>query len=129
MIKQRGFTLIELIIFIVVTAVLGLTVFMAANNALLNLSKTLYQTVASETARQCMEYYIGQRRLNGYNTLDGANCTSPLTLPSLCSAPSGYTLVANCINTSISGDNNYNTITVSVTGQGGANLTYLIGRY
>lgn len=127
--KQHGFTLIELIIFIIVTTILGTTVFIAANNALINLSKTLYQAVASETAKQCMEYYIGQRRLNGYSTLDGANCTSPLTTPSICTPPSGYALVANCVNTNISGDSNYNTITVSVTGPGNANLTYLIGNY
>lgn len=127
--QHAGFTLIELVIFIVITGILTSSIFVAANNALINMSKALYSDVASQTARQCMEYYIGQRRLNGYSALNGASCTSPLTLPSICSAPSGYTVVANCVNNPISGDSNYNKITVIVSGTSDATLTYLIGKY
>jgi Tfp pilus assembly protein PilE len=127
--RHHGFTLIELVIFILITGILGSTIFIAANNALINMSKSLYADVASQTARQCMEYYIGQRRLNGYDTLDGANCTSPLTLPGICAAPTDYTVSATCVNNPIGGDSNYNLITVTVSGKSDAYLTYLIGKY
>lgn len=127
--KYAGFTIIELVIFIVITSILGTVIVLAIVNALLKMSSVSQQNVATQTARQCMEYYLGQRRLNGYSTLNGANCTAPLTLPAICSVPTGYTLVVNCVNTTISGDSNYNTITATVTGSGSAILTYLIGKY
>jgi len=81
--------------------------------------------IATQTASQCMEWYLGQRALNGYNSI---SCPST-AVPSFCSAPTGYVLSTNISCTTISGDANYKTIAVTVSGKGTISLTTLIANY
>ena len=122
--KQRGFTLIELVIFIVVTGILASTILLSFVNALLKAPDTYKNNIAGETARQCIEWFVGQRKLNGYNSI-----ATGTTVPTFCTAPGGYTIAVAVSATSINTDTHYKTITVTVSGDGGSTLTTLIGDY
>jgi Tfp pilus assembly protein PilE len=128
MINAKGFTLIELIIFIVVTSILATTILLAFSSVLRGTPSTLEIVTANQTAQQCMEWYIGQRNLLGYDSI--AIGTS---VPTYCSSntPSGYTTTVNVAATTINTDSNFKTITVTVsgTGSGDASLTTLIADY
>ena len=118
----RGFTIIELLIFIVVTGLLASVGGLALRMVATSIPAGHGSLVALETARQCMEYFSGQNARNGYASI---TCPSS-TVPSYCTVPTGYTLAVNITCTTISGDTNYKTIQVSVGGNGNATLTLLI---
>ncbi len=120
-----GFTLIEILVFIVVSSLLMTTILLSATTALKSMSAVQQQWVAIQTSRKCMEWYLDQRRLNAYSTL-----TCPSTpSASACSAPSGYSVSTSISCTTWNSDTNYKTITVSVTGLGSSTLTAQIGDY
>lgn len=123
--KLAGFTLIEVLVFIVVVAMLMTTMLLGANTVLHKTPDTHKQWVAIQTARKCMEYFLAQRRLNGYDSL-----ACPGTLgASLCSAPGGYSVSTTIDCTTWNGDSQYKTITVAVTGSANASLSTQIGKY
>ena len=66
---MKGFTLIELVLFIIITSLVGSTILLAMITALEKIPSTYQQGVALQTARQCMEWFIGQRRIKRYTTL------------------------------------------------------------
>jgi type II secretory pathway pseudopilin PulG len=123
--KQAGFTLIEVVIFIVVTSILATTIMLAFTNALQKAPTFLNNMIATQTAKKCMDWYVGQRWLNGYSSI---SCPST-SVPSFCTAPSGYTLAVNVSCTTINSDANYKTITVTLSGEGDASLTTLVANY
>lgn len=122
---QSGFTLIELLVFIIVTSMVMSTLLLGANTALRQSPTIHHQWVALQTAKECMEWFLEQRRLNGYTAL-----TCPSTpSASACSAPTGFT-VTNAIScTTWNSDTNFKTITVSVTGDASASISTQIGNY
>jgi prepilin-type N-terminal cleavage/methylation domain-containing protein len=123
-IEQKGFTLIELVMFIVITSILAGAVLLGFVNTMNNTPAVLQNTIASQTAKQCMEWFVGQRRVNGYSSIA---CNS--TVPAYCTAPTGYTIATSCSTTTINSDSTYETITVTVSGAGNAALNFLIGKY
>lgn len=124
-IKNAGFTLIEILVFIVVTSLVMSTLLVAAITSMRNAPTTHQQWVAIQAAQQCMEWFLDQRRLNGYSSL-----TCPSTpSPSACSAPTGYTVSSSIACTTWNSDSNYKTITVSVTGLAQVSLSTQIGDY
>jgi Tfp pilus assembly protein PilE len=127
--KYDGFTLIELIMFILITSILASAILLSYIGALGKSPTLLQNTIASQTAKQCAGWYLGQRRLNGYSGVSGTNCTATLAIPAFCTIPSGYTLTGTCSQTTIGSDTNYETITLSVSGPGSAALTLLLGNY
>lgn len=120
--KSSGFTLIEVLIFIVISSLLASAILIAFVTSLEKTPTVHQQLVASLTAKKCMEWFIGQNRMNGYSTLSCPSTPSP----TMCSAPSGYSISSSISCTTISGDSNYKTITVTVSGLGDATLTTLI---
>lgn len=123
--KAAGFTLIEVLVFIVVSSLLMTTILLSATTALNSIPAVQNQFVAIQTARQCMEWFLEQRRLNGYTAL-----TCPSTpSASACSAPSGFTVNNTVSCTTWNTDSNYKTITVTVSGLGNASLSAQIGDY
>jgi len=121
--RHAGFALIEAVIFIIVTGILLSTVFMSSMVALRNAPSVHQQWIALQTARQCMEWFLGQRRLNGYTAL-----TCPSTPSSTaCVAPSGFSVSTSVTCTTWNSDAAYKIITVSVNGLASASLTAQIG--
>jgi prepilin-type N-terminal cleavage/methylation domain-containing protein len=123
--QQRGFTLIELILFIVVSSILASTILLALSAALHSTPVMHNQVIANQLADQCMEWYIGQRRTQGYSALSCPSTPSP----SLCGTASGFTVNSSIACTTINSDSNYKTITVTVSGAGSATLNLLIAGY
>lgn len=120
-----GFTLIELLVFIVISSLVMSTVLLGALQTLRTVPSIHYQWVAIETAQRCMEWFLDQRRLNGYSSL-----TCPSTpAPAACSAPSGYAVSSSISCTTWNTDANYKTITVSVSGLASVTLTAMVGEY
>lgn len=124
MTHQKGFTLIELVFFIVILAILGSTILMGFVTALQKYPSVHQNVIALQTAKQCMEWFIGQRRLQGYSTLA---CNT--TVPTFCTTPANYSITTNVSCIAINSDNNYKSITVTVSGLGDASLTSLIADY
>lgn len=122
---EAGFTIIEILIFIVVTSLLMSTMLIGAYTALRSSPDTHHQIIALQTAERCMEYFLDQRRLNGYTALA---CPSSPTA-SACSAPSGYSVSTSVTCTTWNSDNGFKTITVSVSGLSAVSLSTQIGSY
>lgn len=127
--NNSGFTLIELIIFIVVTGILASTILLTFRSSLIKTPDVHYSVIATQLADQCMEGFIGSRDMLGYSTASLA--CGAATLPSICSAPSGYSISASIsCSPTLSGDStNSKTITVVVSGLANATLTTLITDY
>lgn len=122
--KIAGFTLVELVMFIVITGFIAGGIVLSLMNTLQNTSVVTENTIAMQTAKQCIEWFLGQRYLNGYSSV---NCNS--TVPSFCTGPNGYLVTVNCNSTTINGDNNYKSFTIKVSGQGDATLDLLLANY
>ena len=124
--KLSGFSLIELVVFIVITSVLASTVLVTFVTALSKTPIDRQQIIATQTAQQCMEWYLGQRRINGFSNVV---CSASPATPTLCTLPTGYNFTNSITCTTINGDDNYKLITVTVSGAGDATLTSLIADY
>lgn len=122
---SRGATLIELLIFIVVVAIVISTLFLTSITILKNVPVTQQLKVATLTAEQCMEWFLGQRRMAGYSAL---SCPSTPSATA-CSAPTGYTVTTSIACTTWNSDAAYKTITVSVTGLANASYVAQVGDF
>lgn len=123
--QQLGFTLIEILVFIIVSSLMMTVMLLGARTTLLSTPTVHQQWVAMQTARKCMEWFLDQRRLNGY-----AIYSCPSTpAAGLCSAPTGFTVTNSVACTTWNSDTNYKTITVTVTGLANAQLSTQIGDY
>jgi type II secretory pathway pseudopilin PulG len=128
--KQCGFTLIELIVFITGTSILASTLLLTFQLTLRNTPPVHYDLLATQLADQCMEGFIGERRLLGYSAAALA-CSATPPLPSVCTSLTGYSISATILcSPTLSGDSTTSkTVTVTVTGLGNATLTSLIANY
>lgn len=122
---QQGFTFIEIIVFIIVSGLLMSTILFATITVARSTPALQQQRAAQQTARKCMEWYLQQRRLNGFTSL---TCPSSPTATA-CSAPTGYAVNTSIACTTWNGDTSYKTITVTVTGRANATLSTQIGDY
>jgi len=122
--KHQGFTLIELVMFIVITSILASGILLSFVTLMSKTPVVLQNMIASQTAKQCAEWFLGQRRLNGFDTL---TCNG--VVPAFCTAPSGYTITSTCATTSIGGDSNYDIVTIAVSGPGNAGVSLLLADY
>lgn len=123
--RQYGFALIEVVVFIVVTSLVMSTLLLSANTALRNSPSIHQQWVALQTAKGCMEWFLDQRRLNGYTAI---SCPSTPSA-SACSAPAGYSVSTSVACTTWNSDTEFKTITVSVTGLASVSISTQIGNY
>ncbi|MBU0455319.1 MAG: prepilin-type N-terminal cleavage/methylation domain-containing protein [Pseudomonadota bacterium] len=122
--KTRGFTLVELIIFIVIMGIIGVTILFAVKTVLQGGPTVNHQMVATRTAERCVEWYLGQRRMKTYTGIALGS-----SVPSFCVAPSGYSISTNVASTTYYGDSNYKTVTVTVSGAGSATFRLLLADY
>lgn len=122
---QQGFTLIEVVVFVVISSLLMAVLLLGATTALRSTPAVHQQWVAMQVARQCMEWFLEQRRLNGDASLSCPSTPSS----SLCAVPSGYALSTSINCTTWNSDTTYKTITVTVSGLANATLSTQIGSY
>lgn len=123
--KNKGFSLIELVIFIIICGILLSSIFLYSKIIIPNKVSIKQQITAYLAAQQCIEWFLGQRYINGYASL---SCPST-PVGKLCTAPSGYTVSTSITCTTINGDSNYKTITVSVTGPWNSTYSTVIANY
>lgn len=118
-----GFTLIELMAFIIVSAILLNVLMFGSNIALRQLPTINNQWRAIQIARGCVENYLQAQRNYQYQSL-----TCPST-PStgICPVPSGYSVAMSVTCTTWNGDSTYKTLTVTVSGAASTSLSVLLG--
>ncbi len=129
----RGFTLIELIVFIVVASVLATTLYSAFLNALKGAPQAATFSKASNLAQERMELILAQRRQTTFGNFTAANfdpCTSvpASTQPPCTSIPTEFTVSASLLP-SWNGDTNFKIVTVTVNGSGVFDLQILVANY
>src|SRR5215208_3406527 len=123
--KEKGFTLIEIIVFIVVTGLLMATLLIGMNTALRQSSQVHQEFLGLQAAKACMEWLLVQRQLKGYATYGCSSTPSTANCPAL----SGYTLSASVTCTTWNSDPTYKTITVTVSGLASVSLSTQIGNF
>ena len=97
--KEAGYSLIELIIFIMIMGILGATIMAVFNVVGMKSPSLKNQSIAIELAQKRMDLILGQKAVNGF-----ASFSDPCPGPTICTAPSGYT-----VNSSIAGNWNGDT--------------------
>lgn len=124
--KLSGFSLIELIVFIVITG-LAVAAMMTTFQVVLQKSPNANnQNTAVELAQGRMDLILGQEKQMGFSSFSDP-CTggSP---PSYCTLSSAYTVSSNIAV--LSGNSNFKTITVTVRNASNtllATLTAMVG--
>ena len=121
--KNSGVTLIELIVFIVIMAIIVSAAGSMFATVLTSAPKVHHHSAATQLASQCLEGYLGERYIKGYSTVSSA------TTPALCAVPTGYTITKSVTNTTKYGEASYKTITVTVAGEGNATMSLFIADY
>lgn len=119
----RGFTLIELVIFIAVLGIIGTGAIMAFNIAAYHSVDIRFALQASELAKQRMDIIIGQKHALGFTVINDPCTTSPGL--AFCQVPSGFSVTSSIVN-NWGGDSNFKVITVTTTGLGSATITGLV---
>ena len=123
--KSAGFTLIELVVFIVVISIAFTTLITSFQTLLQKSPVPNRLSTAIGLAQGRMDLILGQRYQQGFSSfVDPCTYASP---PTICTALTDYTVTATIANTTINGDSNYKTITVIVSGLGNATLKTLVG--
>ena len=87
-----GFSLIEVIVFIVVLGVLAAGLVVAFSSPLRNSPEAGRLDLAAELAQQRMELILAQRRATGF-----AGFTDPCPGPAICTPPTGYTVTSSIV--------------------------------
>ena len=127
--RIEGFTLVELIIFMVVISVAVTAIFSAFSTALQNSPTSNYQATVISLAEARLEIILGQDRLKGFSSF-----SDPCPLAAACAIPaalSAYSVSSSISATSVGGDANYKIISVTATGpqNSKANVQTLVADY
>ncbi|MDX2165304.1 MAG: prepilin-type N-terminal cleavage/methylation domain-containing protein [Gammaproteobacteria bacterium] len=113
---SAGFTLIELILFIVIIGIAAIAVLLSFQTLLTKSPNTNRQTTAIILAQSRMDVIMGQYYQNGFASFsDICSGGSPAAV---CQTQTGYTITSSIINNGAS-----KTITVTVSGLGDAIIT------
>lgn len=123
--RDRGISLIETIIFIVIMGIILVAMLGTIPLVLKNTLNVQQQSQAVESANQCLEWFLANRYVKGYATL-----VCPST-PSIvyCNAPPGYTISAQISCLTLYGGANYKQITVTTSGKKTTALSLIVANY
>ncbi len=126
--NQSGVTLVELIAFIVIAALLSTGLIAAFTSAMRSTPKSGEITQALQIAQERMELILAYKKSKGFTALiDPCTLASP---PAQCTPPSGYTVTTPVtIVNNWNGSAEYKTITVNVTGLQDIALTAVVASY
>jgi prepilin-type N-terminal cleavage/methylation domain-containing protein len=120
---QRGFTLIELIIFVIVIGLAGVILIPSTTN-FSGAARGNTNLRALQLARGRMELILASKHINGFSSFtDPCTTGSP---PSACTLPSGFSIATPTIASSWNANSDYKLITVAVSGSGAATLTAIV---
>ena len=123
--KGSGFTFIELIIFIAITAIMMAGIFIGFEQVLSKITTPEENNIAVQLAKERMELILGQRRNIGFATfIDPCTGGSP---PAICTLPTGYSIAQPTVTTNV--DTNFKTITVAVSGTANATMIAEVANY
>lgn len=111
--RARGFSLIEAIVFIVVTGVMAAALAVAFGGTLRGSPQAGELDRMAELTQQRMELILAQRRAAGFAAF--ADPCAPGPGPAACAVPGGYTVTAG-IAPGWTDPANFKVVTVSVTG-------------
>lgn len=129
----RGFTLIELIVFIVVASVLATTLYSAFLNALKGAPQAATFSKASDLAQERMELILAQRHQTKFANFTADSFDPCTTLPASTEPPCINIPVDFTVNASLllswNGNTNFKIITVTVNGRGVFDLQTLVANY
>ena len=120
----EGFSLIELIVFIVVLGVLAAGLVVAFSSPLRSSPEAGRLDLAAELAQQRMELILAQRRANGF-----AGFTDPCPGPAICTPPTGYTVTSSIVAGYGGDPTNYKVVMVNVSGTSAITVTALVANY
>ena len=124
--RQAGVTLVELIAFIVITALLATGLIAAFTSAMRSTPKSGEITHALQIAQERMELILAYKKSKGFTALiDPCTLASP---PAQCTPPSGYSVSVPAF-TNWNGSAEYKTVTVNVTGLQAMTLTAVVASY
>ncbi len=128
---EAGFSLIELVIFIVIIGIVVSSVFLAFSTSSQKSPFVNAQVTANLLAGARMDIILGQRRLVGFTSFTDPCVSSP---PAVCTVPAGitgYTTTSTISTLTIGGDSNYKSINVTVTGPQNSKtvLKTFVGKY
>lgn len=121
MIRQQGFTLIEIIAFIIVVGIIATGILLAFNTVLFHSSEPGKLLQANQLAHARMQLILQQRLINGFDNLSDP-CE---TMPSLTPCQTLATFADNNglnVSSSITGDSTAKTVTISVRGAGSSRV-------
>ena len=91
--RLRGFTLVELLVFIVILGLAGYALFRSFGNVLPRSPTAGQLTQAMQLAQERMELILGQRDVRGYNNLADLDPCN-VGAPSVCTSTFGYTVTS-----------------------------------
>jgi prepilin-type N-terminal cleavage/methylation domain-containing protein len=118
---DKGFTLIEMVIFIAIISLIGVSLLQGINQAILYSHMPTRGTEASFLANARMQVILMNRQINGYTSLSDPCTTTPAlaicTPLSTYASNNGFTVSTPTISGS-----NPKSITLSVTGAGNATI-------
>ena len=119
-----GFSLIEVIVFIVILGVLMAALVIAFASPLLSSPDAGRLDLAAELAQQRMELILAQRRAAGF-----AAFADPCPGPAICTPPTGYAVTSSIVAGYGADPTNYKIITVNVSGTSAISATALVANY
>ena len=122
--SHKGFTLIEILVFIVVSSLLMSVMLIGINTALRSTPTIHNQWQAIRLARQCIDWYYRLREVEGYS-YSGLACGATAA----CGTLPGFGVIATITCNPWNNDPDYKTITVNVTGLSSITMTGLIGDF
>jgi len=118
LVKQGGFSLIELVIFIIVISILSVGLFTSFSQALIGSADPDRYSRTAQLAQERMELVLAQRQAQGFAGFTSATadpCASvPVSAHVSCTVPAGYT-VTTILNTNWGGDAAYTEVVVDVS--------------
>jgi len=129
--RQQGFSLIELIIFILVISILSTALLSVFTTALRGPAQASSSMLAMQLAVERMELILPQRQVLGFaafNSPAADPCEAGSSQLACTSIPTGFS-VTSAIAADWAGDSDYKVVTVTVSGTASTTLTALVADY